>query len=58
MKPKEVFYHDDKFVILMEEMDYGSLEKVIHKHWTEYSVEFVKYIIFKVALGVQDLHNE
>ena len=58
MKPKEVFYHDDKFVILMEEMDYGSLEKVIHKYWKQYSVEFVKYIIFKVALGVQDLHKE
>ena len=57
LKPRDIFDWDDKLIIISEEMDYGSLEKVIEKFWQNYSEEFCKYLIYMVARGGKELHD-
>ena len=57
LKPRDIFAWNDKLIIITEEMDYGSLEKVIEKFWKHYSEEFCKYLIYMVACGLKELHE-
>ena len=57
LKPKDIFYFNERLIIISEEMDHGSMENVIQRYWRKYSEDFCKYLIYNVALGVKDLHD-
>ena len=56
LKPSEIYNFEDKLIIVSEEMDHGSLDRVIKSYHKYYSEEFCKYTALYIARGIFDLH--
>ena len=53
----EIILWDKRLYIFLEYMEGGSMTSIIEKCFDKYSEEFIKYTLYRVALGLADLHK-
>ena len=58
VKIVDLYQHDEKFFIFLEFMEGGSLNKVVSQKKRDYSEDFCRYTLFKVARGLNRMHSE
>ena len=56
MKVHTIFENKDRLYVLFDHMDGGSLADVIMNFNKQYSEDFMRYSLFKIASGLRDMH--
>ena len=52
-----VHHCDNNAYIVLDIMDQGSMNKICERGFREYSEDFCRYTLYKVALGLKKMHK-
>ena len=57
IKCEGIYQFNRRVNIMLEYMDQGSMEKIIEHDHMNYSEDFCRYTLYKVAKGMNEMHN-
>ena len=58
VKFADIFDYNDKITIIFENLEDGSISKIINSYHKVYSEEFCRYTLYKVGLALKAMHNK
>ena len=53
----ELFYFNKKVFVILEFMDQGSMEGIVTQYHENFTQNFCRYTLYKVAMGLSKMHR-
>ena len=57
LKTIDLYYFDNNLYIIIDYVGEGSMADIVKKDYMNYSEDFCRYSLYKVALGLLKMHN-